>query len=127
MPGNSACFVGGKLCASAGGRQWANGEMESPRSIPTFLPVPKDAVVSFLSRLESWSRYSEPGLTIAEQGLFVPTCRQRAPCRVAVERSVQMKGSGILEKLNPSEKGVGVYLEAEVLQELQEAWGEHVW
>lgn len=119
--------MGGKLCASAGGRQWANGEIESPRSIPSFLPVPQDAVVSFPSRLESRSRYSEPGLTIAEQGLFVRTCRQRAPCRVAVERPVQMKGSGILEKLNPSEKGVGVYLEAEVLQELQEAWGEHVW
>jgi len=38
VPGDGACGVGRRLCASAGGRQWADGEMELPGIIPrTFL------------------------------------------------------------------------------------------
>lgn len=93
--------MGGKLCASAGGRQWAVGGIELPRIIPrTFLP--------FLRVLVSW-RVGGDTQNSAWPGLFVPTCGQRAPHRVAVGKSIKMKGSGALEKLSTRGKEVGIF------------------
>lgn len=50
------------------------------------------------------------------------TCRPRAPCRVAVGRSIKVKGSGTLEKLSTSEEEVAIFLGAEALSEFREAW-----
>lgn len=97
--------MGGKLCASAGGRQCAVGGIELPGIIPrTFLP--------FLRVLVSWrvgGDTQNSDWPLLKPGLFVPTCGQRAPHRVAVGKSIRMKGSGALEKLSTRGKVVGIF------------------
>lgn len=88
------------MCAAAEGRQWAIEGIGLPRIIPrTFLP--------FLRLLVSWrvgGDTQNSDWPLLKPGLFVPTCGQRARRRVAVGKSLEVKGGGAPGKLSTSTK-----------------------